>query len=243
MSTIKTDGVETRSGTTDLTLGVSGDTLAVSATNLRTNTVKDKGGNTLWVSDGSGNYSNVNSGLQGNLVLLSTQTASNSASVSFTTGIDSTYDVYIFKFSDINPATDAADISFQVSSDGGTTYAMTMTTSFWYMYHFDTTGEGVNYWAAGDQAQGTGYQKMVTSTGNEADEAAAGELHLYAPSSTTFVKHFYSIFNTNFTGSGAQGSELDYASGYVNSTSAINAIDFKMDSGNFDGVIKMYGLL
>jgi len=243
VSRVYTDTIEPRKPTQDITLGTTGETVTLPGNDLRVNTFKDKGGNTLWTSDGSGTLSSVNSALKGNLVLLSTQTASNSASVSFTTGIDSTYDVYIFKFSDINPATDAADISFQVSSDGGTTYAMTMTTSFWYMYHFDTTGEGVNYWAAGDQAQGTGYQKMVTSTGNEADEAAAGELHLYAPSSTTFVKHFYSIFNSNFVGSGAQGSELDYASGYVNSTSAINAIDFKMDSGNFDGTIKMYGLL
>ena len=242
MSRVYTDTIEPRKPTQDITLGTTGETITLPGNDLRVNTVKDKGGNTLWTSNGSGTLSSVNSSLKGDFVLLNTQTVTNQASVSFTSGIDSTYDLYIFKFIDINPATDAADLSFQVSSDGGTTYAMTMTTTFFYAYHFDSTGDGLNYWAAGDQAQGTAYQKLVTSTANDADATCVGELYLFAPSSTTYLKHFYSTMTSMFSGSGAVGAENDYVAGYVNSESAVNAINFKMDSGNFDGQIKMYGL-
>ena len=98
MSRVYTDTIEPRKPTQDITLGTSGETITLPGNDLRVNTVKDKGGNTLWTSDGSGNVSSVNAGLKGKCVLLSTQTASNVATVSFTTGIDSTYDVYIFKY-------------------------------------------------------------------------------------------------------------------------------------------------
>ena len=100
----------------------------------------------------------------------------------------------------------------------------------------------MNYWAAGDLAQSTSYQKLVTSTANDADASCVGELHLFAPSSTTYVKQFYSTMTSMFSGSGAVGTENDYVAGYVNITPAVNAINFKMDSGNFDGIIKLYGI-
>ena len=109
MSRVYTDTIEPRKPTQDITLGTTGETITLPGNDLRVNTFKDKGGNTLWTSDGSGNLTGVNSALKGNLVLLSTQTATNQASVSFTTGIDSTYELYIFKFINIVPVTDAAD--------------------------------------------------------------------------------------------------------------------------------------
>ncbi|MDP7638040.1 MAG: hypothetical protein QF577_10910, partial [Phycisphaerae bacterium] len=116
MSKVYTDTVTSTEASQDLTLGGSGDNVIVTAgATLKTNTVKDSGGNTLWTSDGSGNLSSVNAAMKGNMVLLSTQTASNAASVSFTSGIDSTYKLYIFKFYDVNPATDNTDFQFQVN--------------------------------------------------------------------------------------------------------------------------------
>ncbi len=239
MSKVVTTTVLPRDGFDTLNIGATGDTVAIAGDSLNTNVLQDAGGNNIFTSS-SGTVSST--ALQGSLQLLSTQTPSNSASVSFTSGLDSTYDVYIFKFIDINPATDAADLTFQVSTDGGSTYGEYITSTFFYAYHFDSTGEGLNYWAAGDLAQSTSYQKLVTSTANDADASCVGELHLFAPSSTTYVKQFYSTMTSMFSGSGAVGTENDYVAGYVNITPAVNAINFKMDSGNFDGIIKLYGI-
>jgi hypothetical protein len=226
-----------------VTLGGTGDSVVVTGNDLRTNVLQDAGGNAIFTSNGSGTLSGMNSGLSsGALNLLSTQTASGAASVSFTSDIDDTYDVYIFKFYDINPATNAADLSFQASIDGGSNYNTTITSTFFYGYQFESDTAGLNYWTSGDQAQGTAYQKLVTSTANDADASCAGELFLFSPASTTYVKHFYSKMNSMFSGSGATGTENDFVGGYINTTSAVDAIQFKMDSGNFDGTIKMYGV-
>ncbi len=108
MSTLETKKIEPLSGTS-VTLGAAGDAVTMPAgVTVKTNTVKDAGGNTIWTSDGSGTVSSVNSALQGNMVFISSQTASSSSSVSFTSGIDSTYDEYVFMFTNINPATDIA---------------------------------------------------------------------------------------------------------------------------------------
>ena len=143
MSKVYTDTVTSTEASQDLTLGGSGDNVIVTAgATLKTNTIKDSGGNTLWTSDGSGNLSSVNTALKGNMVLLSTQTASNAASVSFTSGIDSTYKLYIFKFYDVNPVTDGAEFTFQCNATDSTSYDETMTTTYFRAYHDegDTTG-------------------------------------------------------------------------------------------------------
>ena len=241
MAIVYADTIEPRKPTQDITLGTTGETITLPGNDLRVNTVKDKGGNTLWTSDGSGNLSSVNAGLKGNLVLLSTQTASGSASVSFTTGIDSTYDVYIFKFININPATNGAEFTFQVSSDGGSAYGIAITSTMFVAYHNEAgNSSNLAYESSYDLANSTSYCPVLNAMGSEADECAGGELHFFAPSSTTYVKHFYSRLQEYHFSNYAQDQ---YTAGYVNTTSAINAINFKMDTGNFDGIIKMYGLL
>ncbi len=178
----------------------------------------------------------------GAMTLLSTQTASGSSTLSFTSGIDSTYDEYVFKFYDLNPATDDKKFQFNLSADGGSNYNVTKTTSFFRAYHDEgDTSTLLGYGPNGnDLAQGTGVQVFTESAGNGSDESAAGELHLFAPSSTTFVKHFYSRTSTYYTS--------DYAfdvfvAGYANTTSAVNAVQFSVESGgNFDGTIKLYGI-
>ena len=239
MSTVYTDTVKTLSPNQDLTIGTTGQTVTLPGNDLRVNTVKDKGGNTLWTSDGAGNLSSVNSGLKGNLLLLSTQTASSSASIEFTSGIDSTYDVYIFKFIDINAAASDPHFSFQVNASGQTGFNETITSTVFRAYHNEADSTATLSYSTGqDQQQGTAYQCIARNVSSGADECAAGELHLFNPSSTVYVKHF------DARTSGNAAYEMDtFAAGYINTTSAITEISFKVDSGNFDGTIKMYGLL
>jgi hypothetical protein len=177
----------------------------------------------------------------GNMVLISSQTASNSASISFTTGIDSTYKEYQFYFIDIHPRTDDVEFTFNLSTDSGSNYNVTKTSTFFRTYHDEAdTATTLVYFTGGDLAQSTAFQVIANGIGNGADELVVGSLQLFNPSSTTYVKHFISNCNTytqdNYT-------ENDYIAGYGNTTSAINAVQFKMDSGNFDGTILMYGIV
>ena len=176
----------------------------------------------------------------GDVVLLSSQTASNSASISFTSDIDSTYGEYIFKFYNINAATDAAEFSFQANAAAASGYNETMTTTTFRAFNRESgSSPELAYVADYDQAQGTGFQSLTENTGNGADECSAGELHLFNPSSTTYVKHFYARTNSYHS----SDITLDmFTAGYFNITAAIDEIQFKMDSGNFDGKIKMWGV-
>ena len=178
----------------------------------------------------------------GDVVLLSTATASGSASLAFTSGLTSTYSSYIFKFYNIHPATDGASgFTFQVSTDGGSNYNITATTSFFRAYHAEDNSEvALTAETDHDQGQATGYQALVTNVGNDNDQNCAGQLHLFAPSSTTYVKHFYSCADT------VQSNDYQanaFVAGYFDTTSAVNAISFKMGTGNIDaGKIKMWGV-
>ena len=177
----------------------------------------------------------------GDLILLSTQTASASASISFTSDIDSTYDSYVFKFYNIHPATDTVDFQFQGSTDSGSNYNTTMTTTYFRAYHDEAdTGTALGYSTGNDLAQSTSFQNLIDDVGNGNDESASGMLQIFNPSSTTFVKHFISKMNYY------QSSDYtinSYIAGYFNTTSAIDAVQFKMSSGNIDdGIIKMYGV-
>jgi hypothetical protein len=177
----------------------------------------------------------------GSLILLSTQTASASATISFTSGIDSTYDSYVFKFINIHPASETY-FQFNMSTDSGSNYNVTKTTTTFYTEHGEGDGGGaVAYQSSRDLAQSTSDQILsVDGVGNDSDQNFSGTLHLFNPSSTTFVKHFIA------NGNNAQPSDYSQqglTAGYGNTTSAVNAIRFQMSSGNIDsGTIKMYGV-
>jgi hypothetical protein len=177
----------------------------------------------------------------GTLFLLSTQTASSSATISFTTGLDSTYDEYIFKFINIHPSVDGENFAFNCSTDSGSNYNVTKTTTFFKAHHDEAdTNTTLIYRTADDLAQSTSFQNLANGLGNGNDESLSGELTLFNPSSTTYVKHF--IAKTNQYESNNM-SDNSFIAGYCNTTSAINAIQFKMASGNIDdGIIKMYGV-
>jgi hypothetical protein len=182
----------------------------------------------------------------GVLKLLSTQTASASATIDFTSGIDSTYDSYVFKFINIHPAS-VSQFQFQANSAGETGFNETITsTSFQSFHREDDSSTSLNYRTGDDQAQGTGFQILTNNVGDDADQCCSGYLQLFNPSSTTYVKHFISRIQVyRSTGAGAEASSVEhYSAGYFNTTSAIDEIQFKMSSGNIDdGIIKMYGVV
>jgi len=173
-------------------------------------------------------------------VLLSTSTASGSSNVAITSNLTSTYKEYMFVFTDVGPATDSQTFQFNLSTDGGSNYNASKTSTFFRaQVKQDGSGSGIAYQTSLDLANGTGYQAISADLGNGADESTGGILHLYDPAGTTYVKHFYARFSCYHSGDYANDM---YAAGYANTTSAVNAIDFKMASGNFDGVIQMYGI-
>jgi len=177
----------------------------------------------------------------GAMTLLETQTASSSATISFTSGIDDTYKEYIFKFYNIHPATDRAFLQFQVDTGTNTSYNQTITSTYFHTFHNEAdTNTSLAYVASKDLAQGTGFQTISYNTGNANDECNDGELHLFEPSSSTFVKHFYSRFAT----ADDDGfSDNPFAAGYINTTTAITRVQFKFSSGNIDaGTFKLYGV-
>jgi hypothetical protein len=176
----------------------------------------------------------------GTLILLSTQTASSSATISFTTGLNSTYDMYELHFINIRPATNDVGFQFQGSTDGGSNYGVAITSTAFKAYHTESDASAVlTYTAGSDLAQSTSYQE-IAQCGNDADQNIASTLTLYNPSSTTYVKHF--IINTNYCDHGDETDNGFYA-GYFNTTSAINALQFRMTSGNIaDGIFKLYGV-
>ena len=174
----------------------------------------------------------------GNLVLISTETASSSSTITFASGIDSTYKEYIFKYYDVHPS---AGVRLAVNfRDGSTAYDATKTSTFFEAYQNEAgTSTSVDYVTDYDLAQSTAVQS-IGYIGNENDESCAGTLHLYDPSSTTFVKHYIA------TTPGYHGSNLaltSYVAGYCNVTAAIDGVQFSMTSGNIDsGTFKMYGV-
>jgi hypothetical protein len=184
------------------------------------------------------------SAVTGDVVLLSSQTASDSATIDFTSGITSTYGEYIFRFYNINPATDEQNFTFQANAAGASGFNETITSTVFHAGHKeDDSYTNLSYLTAEDQAQGTAYQMISRDIGNSGDESGAGELHLFNPSSTTYTKHWYSMANGVNAGLDPHYSSANYCGGYINTTTAIDEISFKMESGNFDGKIKMWGVL
>jgi len=187
--------------------------------------------------------------------LIKTLTASDSASLEFVDGassvtFDSTYDEYMFVCTDIGPATDNATLGFQVNAtdDAGGGYDTSLITSTFFdsvhseggsggavSLNTDTHGTGFQ----GTLAQSTNFQSLLRNIGNGADESGAGILHIFNPASTTYVKHFYGRFHNLQQ---EDYSQDYFMAGYINDTTAIDEIQFKMSSGNFDGVIQLYGI-
>ena len=174
------------------------------------------------------------------ITFISSQTASNSASISFTSGLTSTYKAYKFVFSNINPVDDNIQFQFNLSTDGGSNYNVTKTSTLFYAFHQENdAGTDFSFESSGALDQSTGFQNIAISVGFDADQSASCSLILFNPSSTTYVKHWISNLNNIH----ASDANLEnFSAGYANTTSAINAIQFKIQTGNFDGTIALYGI-
>ena len=178
------------------------------------------------------------------MTLLTTNTGSGVSTSDFTSSIDSTYKLYIFKFYDVNPASETSDalLTFQVDDNAGSNgyNDFNITSSFFRAYHNEADdGAALAYQADFDLAQSTSFQTLTRDAGSGADESCAGELHLFNPASTTYVKHFITRVNS------LQFEDRQYVhhvAGYINDTTAIDDIQVKMSSGNFDGTISLYGV-
>ena len=182
----------------------------------------------------------------GSMTFIKKLTASSSATLSFVDGsggvvLDDTYKEYVFTFNNMHPATNNVNLQFNMSSDGGSNYNITKTTTQFRASHGeDGSGAILEYRSGEDLAQSTSFQSLIDSTGNDNDQSTSGTLILYNPSSTVFVKHF--ISNMNGYRQNDQTTNV-YVAGYGNTTSSIDAIQFKMSSGNIDaGDICLYGI-
>ena len=179
------------------------------------------------------------SGVSGSsLVLISTTTASSSSTVDITSGINSTYKEYQVHFIDVHGSADDESLQFNMTTDG-TNFNVSKTTTYFVAYHNEAGNDtSLQYETSRDLAQGTGFQILNDRLGTDNDQCVSGVLHLFDPSNTTFVKHFMSRSTSQFD----RVTDV-YCAGYFNTTSAINAMQFKFDSGNTDaGVIKLYGI-
>ena len=182
----------------------------------------------------------------GSMVFIKKQTASSSSTIDFVDGtsdvvLDDTYKEYLFTFNNMHPATDGAEFQFQANVSGGSGYNETITSTHFDAYHGEDAGSAtLSYMTGFDQAQGTAFDTLSRDIGNDSDQATSGYLHLFNPSSTTFVKHFIANFSNVINNDQAVHS---FSAGYFNTTSAIDEIQFKFSSGNIDaGAICLYGI-
>ena len=188
----------------------------------------------------------MSAGFGGSMVFIKKLTASGSGTLSFVDGasgvvLDDTYKEYVFTFNNIHSQTNVVDLTFNFSTDGGSNYNVTKTTTHIWTANYESIN--LNYFAYGtnlDLAQSTAFQIITDNVGNENDESSSGTMTLFNPSSTTFVKHFMTDINTY----GQDNSSYrNLVAGYGNTTSAVNAIQFKFNSGNIDaGDICLYGI-
>ena len=181
------------------------------------------------------------------MVFIKKLTASSSGTLSFVDGssnvvLDSTYKQYMFIFNNIHPATDNTQFQFNLSIDSGSNYNVTKTTTYFDAYHDEAdSATDVRYLASSDLSQSTNFQPLGISVGNQNDESISGIIHIFDPASTTFVKHFISRSNTYYS---ADYTVDTHVAGYGNTTSAVDAVQFKFASGNIDsGTIKLYGVV
>jgi len=242
MAKLRVHNIESGPASSDVALGISGDTIAVSSDSLKLNTWKDSGGNTLFQSDGAGTLSNVNSSFSGaGPHLISTGTPSAVSTFEITSGLDSTYDVYKIVFLNMDNSADNTWLGFQGSTNGGSSYGVNFTTAVYKAVHnIPNSIQSLAYDHDSDNAnESSAYQMLINVTYPGPPDVYAGEFWIYQPSNTTYAKQFYS----RFTGFVQENMASDcYVSGYFNTTSAIDGIQFKPASGTMSGTIKLYGI-
>jgi len=198
------------------------------------------------ISDGTTIFDAGAMSLGGSMSFIKKLTASSSGTLSFVDGsssviLDSTYKEYLFILKDIHGSVNDKNMGFNVSIDGGSNYNVAKTSSAFEAYHYENDGAAAAGYVTGrDLAEGTGFQILTSEAGADNEECACGTIQLFNPASTTFVKHYISrMVDKN----PAPAAVVNHVAGYVNTTSAVNAVQFKMANGNIDaGTITLYGI-
>ncbi len=177
----------------------------------------------------------------GAMTLLETQTASSSDTLSFTSGIDSTYDEYVFKFISIHGASNDGYFLFQADTGTNTSYNQTITSTNFKATHDEADSEtALSYRTADDLAQSTSFQRLSSPIGTENDECMSGYLQVFNPSSSVFVKNFMARTSTLDM---SDVNQHVFVAGYFNTTTALTRFQFKSSTGDIQsGTIKMYGV-
>tara|TARA_Y100001951_G_scaffold104453_1_gene116086 strand:- start:1302 stop:2030 length:729 start_codon:yes stop_codon:yes gene_type:complete len=241
MGKLYVDTLEPQSGTS-LAVGESGQNMVIGGNTIKLNVLQDAGGNAIFTSNGSGTLSGVNSEFGGGLTLIQSQTASSVADVTFSSGIDTTYKVYEFRWYNVASATADANFEFQAN----TSYNQVMTTNAYRAFQAESNAaQAFGYVQSDDQEQGTAYQRLIEGGGmpTEADASCCGILTLFSPGSTTYVKQFMTRAHQMKLSGGQYYSIDSFFTGYFNTTTALDKIQFKFSSGNISaGTIKMFGM-
>ena len=185
----------------------------------------------------------------GSMILIKKITASSSATISFVHGtsdvvLDNTYKEYVFTLNNMHPENGGGSPMMTASTNSGSSYGVTATTTDFRCAHNEGgSSTSFEYRTATDLAQSTDEVNIFggTGTGNENDECCVGIVHLFNPSSTTFVKHFIARTHGYADDDRAYSN---FSAGYFNTTSAIDAIRFINGSSNdMDaGDICLYGI-
>ena len=175
----------------------------------------------------------------GSLVHISTQTTAGATSVNFTSGIDSTYAIYMFELINCTCSNNGRGIDIYFSTNGGSDYNATKTTTIINAYHSESGGSGTLQQMTGVKAPTQSSDGLFLNYSDGSASGMSGSLLLFNPSNTTFVKHFIARSN----GKNDDNTTQDlFAAGYVNSTSAVNAVQFDTFDGNIIGTFKLYGI-
>ena len=200
------------------------------------------------ISDGTTIFDagSMAAGLGASMTFIKKLTASSSGTLSFVDGssgvvLDNTYKEYLFVINQCHPSA-ASNFAFQGSTNTGSSYGVTITSSHFQnkMDEGNTGTHSLTYESGRDLAQSTSFQRLTETQNTANDECCSGYIRLFNPSSTTFVKHFNATFESI---SDNPSSSNNFCGGYFNTTSAIDAIQFKFESGNIDsGTITLYGI-
>lgn len=178
------------------------------------------------------------------LTKISEQSVTGVSGVNFTSGIDSTYKLYKLEYMSVNPAASSASVwfEFQANQSSGSGWNEQVVGTFFKSQHYVGGSTNLSY-DGGADTQGTDFIKLFQGVGPGATENLSGELYLFNPSGTTYVKHWWSVNNGIYGPYTNRGAVRNMVGGYFDVAVAIDEIRFKFsDDGNFDGYFSLWGL-
>lgn len=177
------------------------------------------------------------SGGSGSFALLEQHTAAASATLDFTTAITALYDTYFIQFVDILPATNAVGFTMTVSTNAGVSYDTA--TNYASSYNrWSKTGASTDGSASGSSIDLGGALSLSNDT---TEQGLSGHAILANPLGVSGWKKITGAVTWWYDGTPELlGASINAA---YKSATAVNALRFKMSSGNIaSGTIRVYGL-